>query len=300
MHFLEDLLDDYQARFGHRQHLPEYRQVEFYTRKKRLGFSPAVAEAGRPRLRGALATEMAFQLLEGLLTSHQPALEGLTSWQRYLALPRSTAIDKLVAEVYRILRVHHLALVMPEGRLEVDMDDGLIRIRCVHARCALFLTTTPVGLELLESFVCYYLDAARQPYGDAYLEAMLAQYFVDIVAEIKGFNDEDRILYQFNQRLPINRHFRFDSDNPAYRVEAGMLQLEIGKRYADPLRYPVDFYLVFDGRLHVIPVEALRQGCLPLAELARWQARTEDGLRLPERFRTRFGREENVVGLPMT
>jgi len=44
----------------------------------------------------------------------------------------------------------------------------------------------------------------------------------------------------------------------------------------------------------------LKQGKIPLDQLPRWQSRAEDGLKLPERFRSRFGRVENVIGLPMT
>lgn len=293
----EDLAKDFAACFGRRHHLPEYRQVEFCSKKKKLAFGGPDAEP-HAQLSGLLSTEMAFSLLEGLLTSAHPDIEDLPGWKKYQALPRRSGLDKVVAEIYRILRICHLAWVLPDGRIE--LDDGLVRIRCVHGRCVQFVTLSTMGLELLESFVLFYLDSFSQPYGQAYVEAMLIQYFTDIVAEIKGFNDEDRILYQFDQSMPINRHFRFDNDNPGFRVDGEQLCIEIGKRFADPARYPVDFYLVFDNLLHIIPVEALRDGRLALSQLPLWRARTADGLQLPERFRARFGREVNVVGLPMT
>lgn len=293
----DDLAKDFAACFGRRHHLPEYRQVEFCSKKKKLSFGSTEADS-HPQLPGLLATEMAFSLLEGLLTSAHPHIEDLPSWKKYQALPRHSTLEKIVAEVYRILRICHLAWALPDGHIE--LDDGLVRIRCVHGRCAQFITLSTMGLELLESFVLFYLDSFNQPHGQAYVEAMLVQYFTDIVTEIKGFNDEDRILYQFNQTLPMNRHFRFDNDNPAFRIDGELLCIEIGKRFADPARYPVDFYLVFDNVLHIIPVEALKEGRLALNRLPLWRARTADGVHLPERFRARFGREVNVVGLPMT
>jgi len=296
MNFLEEIVADYSARFGQRHHLPEYRQVELYSKKKKLTFATEPANEKWPG--SALSTEVAFMLLEAHLIAREPSLEDKPSWQKYLGLPRGTVTEKLVAEVYRLLRIHHIAGTHPEGHLE--RDDGLIHIRCTYQRCALALVVTPVGLELLESFVFYYLDSLSQPYSEAYVEAMLAQYLADIVGEVKRFSDEDRILYQFRQAMPMNRHFRFDNDHPRYQVAENELVIEIGGFHADPARYPIDFYLIFEDSLHIIPVEALRRERLPLDSVPRWRARNADGLHLPERFSLRFGRETVVVGLPMS
>ena len=40
---------------------------------------------------------------------------------------------------------------------------------------------------------------------------------------------------------------------------------------ATPQRFPIDFYVIHDGVLHIIPVEALTDGRLPLAQLADWR-----------------------------
>lgn len=297
MLFIDDIASDYAAHFGQRHHLPEYRQLELYSKKKKLSFAEAKT-VNPDQYRGGFSTSMAYAVLESLLVSQQAEIAELPSWKKYLALPKATGTEKVVAEVFRILRIYHLAWMLPAGRIE--MDDGIVRMSSVFERCALSLNISPVGIELLESFVCYYLDSFHQPYSAAYVEAMLAQYFSDIVAEIKGFADEDRVLYQFRQTMPMNRHFRFDNDSPRYQVEDDMLMIDTGKMHANTDRYPLDFYLVFRDVLHIIPVEALKQGKIPLDQLSRWQSRAEEGLKLPERFRSRFGRVENVVGLPMT
>lgn len=297
MLFIDDIASDYAAHFGQRHHLPEYRQLELYSKKKKLSFADAKT-ADPNQYRGGISTSMAYAVLDSLLVSQQAEIAELPSWKKYLALPKKSATEKVVAEVFRILRIFQLAWVLPAGKLE--MDDGIVRMSCVFERCALSLNISPVGIELLESFVFYYLDSFHQPYSAAYVEAMLVQYFSDIVAEVKGFADLDRVLFQFRQTMPMNRHFRFDSDSPRYQVEGDMLEIDTGKMHANMDRYPLDFYLVFRDVLHIIPVEALKQGKIPLDELPRWQSRAEDGLKLPERFRSRFGRVENVVGLPMT
>ncbi|NTV12061.1 MAG: hypothetical protein HGA47_15015 [Zoogloea sp.] len=293
---LNELLEDYSAHFGARWSLPEYRQIELYTKKKRLAFG-AGGEA-QPALRGALSSGVAFMLLEAHFESNDPQQHGRPSWERYLALPKKSTCDKLVAELYRILRVLRIALV--ERNAQIAIEDGLIRTSCTFKRCAQSLTLTEAGLALLESAVFHYLDSPRQPYSEAYLEAMLLQYYADIVAEIKRFADEDRVLYQYRQPFAFNRHFRFDCDNPRFHLGDDELVIEIGAMYRDAARYPIDFYIVLDDALHIIPVEVLVDGCLPLAELPKWAARVEGGIELPPHFRMRFGRETMVVGLPMT
>jgi hypothetical protein len=300
MKLLHEMVVSSRRALGHRWHLPEYRQIELYTKRKKLSFAelPSVP-ADHDELPDTLGVRLASMLLEATLDATDTELfEGKTSWQKYLALPRRNQTDKLVAEVFRILRIFHIAATHATGRLE--SRDGLVRAACNFNRCALALNITPVGLTLLESFVFCYLDAFHQPYGGAYIEALLTQYFLDIVGEIRKFADEDRVLYQFRPKFPyFNRHARLDCDNPRFQVDDADYRFEIGESYADPVRYAIDFFLPLDDALYIVPVEALRDGRLPIAELPQWRSRT-GAEPLPAHFRTRFGRELMVVGLPMT
>ncbi len=225
-------------------------------------------------------------------------MEELSSWQKYLALPRATTTEKMVAEIYRILRVFRISAIHRDGH--IDVSEGLIRMSCTFKRCALSLNITPVGLGLIESFVYAYLDSFRQPYGESYVELQLLQYFLDIVAEVRKFADQDRVLYQFRPRGFFNRHFRLDCDNPRYEFNDGRYRFDIGPLYADPVRYPIDFFVVIKDVLHIVPVEALKDGYLPETDLAGWQVREPYRTELPPEFRQRFGRETMVIGLPMT
>lgn len=296
MKLLGDMVSDFEARFGHRWTVPEYRQIELYSKKKKLAFSDAATACNDTHIPGMLGTSLAFMLLESFLESRDASLlEGKVSWQKYLSLPRKTPVEKLVAEVYRILRIFRFSTLHTSGLLE--MRDGLVRASCTFERYALSLNITPIGLALLESFVFYYLDSFRQPYSEAYVEAMLTQYFTDIVAEIRKFADEDRVLYQFRQAQAFNRHFRFDCDNPKYTMRDGYIFLDIGDTYRDPMRYPIDFFLIANDALHIVPVEALTNNSLPVTELGKWKS---PHMELPAHFRARFGRETMVSGLPMT
>jgi hypothetical protein len=296
---LRETLTAYRARFGEGCAPPEYRRIAFAPKTKDPSFPEPLTDPiptqGPPN---ALSGLVAFSLLDAELESRHPALEGLPLWRKYLALPRQTTTDKLVAEVYRILRIYRTGLLHADGRFEIH--NGSLKIDVIHEACALSLWISPAGMKLLEAFVHYYLDAIAQPYSDAYVEAMLTQLFLDIVNEIKKFADLDRVLYQFRRKLEFNRHFRFDCDNPKVEMDDQHLVLEIGERHQDKSRFPIDFLVVIDNVLHIIPVEALTKGRLPRAELDLWTARTPDGVSLPAEFKTRFAREQTIAGLPMT
>jgi hypothetical protein len=293
---LHDLAASLAAGPRNRLALPEYRQIELYSKRKSLHFAaPEPADGLYQRVGGVCG---AFMVLDAYLESQRFPGEAGPSWQRYLSLPRSTMTEKLVAELYRILRIARAVAFHPHGHIETE--DGIVKINGAINRMTLTLEITPAGLVLLESAVAYYLESLRQPYPGAYVEAMLSEYFFDIVAEIKRFADEDRVLYQFQRKYHFNRHFRFDCDNPKTRTAGDALEIEIGASYQNRALYPIDFFITAGNVLHIVPAEALTGDKLPLAELDRWRARTPDGVTLPASFRWRFGRETIVIGQPMT
>lgn len=297
MDLLKDLVAGLDALVGSRLRRTEYRQIELYTKKKNLAF----AEEPPPRSPAQIATAgacWAALLLDAALDAHHPDAEGKTGWRKYQTLPRKTPTQKVVAELFRMLRIVRAVAVHPHGHIE--FDDGIVKLNGAIHQVALSLEITPAGLALLESAVAAFLASDGQPYSAAYGDALMLQYLADIVAEVKRFADEDRILYQYKPPFFFNRHFRFDCDNPKTSVSDGRIGFEVGPLHRDTMRTPIDFYVIHDGALHIVPVEALSDFTLPLDELARWRVRTPDGFTLPAAFRQRFGREVNLPGIPMT
>ena len=277
--------------------LPDYRQVELYTKRKALNFldPPAPEEAPLDRIASVARAALVFEAtLAGLYPTEQP----LTAWARCKELPRTTQCEKILAELHRILRIVRKIAFHPHGH--VDMREGVICLNGAIDMVALSLEITLSGLDILETMVAYWCDARESVYPEAYVTRMLAEYFSDLVIEIKRFSDEDRILYQFRRNGPFSRNFRFDCDNPKIVFESERLTFEIGERYQDAARYPIDFFVVVDDVLHIVPVEALRDRTIAKSELPHWRARTPDAVSLPASFRTRFAREKIVVGQPMT
>ncbi|WP_454918076.1 hypothetical protein [Xanthobacter sediminis] len=297
MSFMERLAADAAFGWPRRLALPEHRQIELYTKRKALSFLDDERPSEVPLSAVAAVCRSAF-LMDAVLLGRHPGAPGRTSWQRYLDLPKASRTDKIVAELYRIGRIARTVAFHHHGH--VEMRDAIVRFNGAIDRVALSLEITAAGLDLIEAMTAYWLAAAQSPYPEAYVEAMLAEYFFDVVAEIKRFADEDRILYQFRRPSPFNRHFRFDCDNPKSDVADGMLVFEIPPAHRDAARYPIDFFLMHSQVLHIVPVEATREGRIALDALPKWRARVPDDLSLPASFRPRFAREVMVVGQPMT
>lgn len=297
MSFMERLAADAAFGWPRRLALPEHRQIELYTKRKALNFLDDERPSEVPLAAVAAVCRASF-LMEAVLCGRHPGAPGRTSWQRYLDLPKASRADKIVAELLRIGRVARTVAFHPHGH--VEMREAIVRFNGAIDRVALSLEITAAGLDLIEAMTAYWLASAGSPYPEAYVEAMLAEYFFDVVAEIKRFADEDRILYQFRRPSPFNRHFRFDCDNPKSAIADGVLAFEIPPAHGDPARYPIDFFLVHEQALHIVPVEATREGRIALDALPRWRARVPDDLSLPASFRPRFAREVMVVGQPMT
>jgi hypothetical protein len=277
--------------------LPEHRQIELYTKRKTLGFSDPDGAEAIPVEAIARLCRCAFAM-EAIVSARQPTDKPFGSWARCLELPRKTQTDKIIAEFYRMLRIVTRVAFHDHGH--IDLREEIVCLNGAIDNVALSLEITAAGLNLIESAIAYWLQAKDGPYPAAYIEAMLAEYFGDIVGEIKRFADEDRILYQFRKRYAFNRHFRLECDNPRTEIASDRLMFEIGDRIREPARYPIDFFVVHDDLLHIVPVETLKDGGMPLDVLPAWRARTPDGLSLPYEFRSRFARERIVVGQPMT
>jgi len=275
--------------------LPEHRQIELYTKRKSLDFDdPAPDETPYAQLAGLVR---AFHTLETLLAARLFDGEPQTSWSFYTALPRDALGDKLASQLYRILRVAKLVLFHPGSK--VVCEDGLVKITGVVGPTVMALELTPHGLALLESAVAFYALNQHSPYPAAYVEALLAEYFDEIVGEIKRYSDEGRSLYQFRRTRTYCRHFRLDCDNPKWSVEGDQVLIEIGPRYRDAARCPIDFFLVVDDALHIVPVEALDGGAIARAELPKWRARLGGAQALPAEFRARFSHPQPPINQPM-
>lgn len=285
------------------RHMPEYREFDIYDRSMHLTFGnpPTSAEqlvADSVALRVA-ALRTTQHVFDDYLAGQDPMVgETVTSWQRYQQLPRRTPVEKMVGQIFRILRIVRIATTHAQGH--VTVEDGLVHMSCAFNHCALLLSVTETGMELINAFVAYYFESSALPYSDTYTEWMLDQFFVDIIGEVKRFADEDRVLYQFHHRGFFNRHFRYDCDSPTFQLEGDYCDFRLNKAQSDTNIFPFDFYFIANSHLHIIPVEALSNNRLHVTKLPLWKARSPEGTDLPASFRGRFVRDRMIQGQPMT
>ena len=258
---LVSLFDDFRKAQGGELHLPEYRGLEMYSAKKRSADNHAKPDHQTQSDKQAMLLSMhgmwtALHLLEAWFSQQEPqTLEGITSWQRYQQLPKKQIADKIIAETYRLLRIVRVAWLHPEGKIERRYN--FTELCCNSNQYPLILKITDTGLSLLQSLVFYFLNRRQTQYGEAYHDAMLQSYFTDLVGELRGFEDEDRVLCQFRSGLNINRHWRLDCENPRYQVTDGFCVIQLNPRYDDGHCHPIDFHLRLNDRFYVVPMEAL-------------------------------------------
>jgi len=294
-----DSLTEYLALTARGGGLTEHREIKLYSNGAGVQFLRD--DRGIPcdhPIPGALTPGVAFMLLDCYYESRDPGLEGKTVRERYLALPRGTRAEKLAAQVYRVLKLYHMALIHPAGVIEDSR--GVIRAGCTERGTAFCLIVTKSGLALLEAFVTSFLNSFRRPHGEAYVEALLSQYYADITNEIKKFHDEDADVLRFRKKYEFNRYFRLDCGNPKYVIKDGQIVFEIADPFYNPQSYPIDFFVMVNEELHVIPVEALTDKKLSLSELPDWKARVIDGKSASSQLHLEFGYETVSNGGPMS
>ena len=164
--------------------LPEHRQIELYSKRKALSFAATDVADGIP------VTEIAgvcraFVALDAALAGPGTAGGG-TSWERCRNLPRFSATQRLLGELYRVARL--VWVVASDARGRISYCDGLIDFDAIVAPSVLAAKITPAGLRLLESAIVYYLTSRLEPYPGAYVEAMLTEYYLDLLGEVRSYS----------------------------------------------------------------------------------------------------------------
>ncbi|MCW2273781.1 hypothetical protein GJ654_08685 [Rhodoblastus acidophilus] len=278
--------------------LPEHRQIELYTKPRILTFDepPLPEEAPLERIAALARAAVVFEAtLAGLYPTELP----LTSWARAKDLPKTTMVEKVALQLHRVTRILRLIAFHPHG--QVEMRNGVICMGGVIGKEVYYFDITAAGLDLIETMVAYWFSARDSVYPESYVGWVFSEMFFDLGGDIRRYSDEGRTLYQFQRKGPFNRHFRFDCDNPKTTFEGDFVQIDIPAPYRDSARYAIDFFAVLHDVLHIIPVEALKDGKIAVADLPKWEARAKkDPMSLPAAFRKKFGRLKPSINQPMT
>jgi hypothetical protein len=259
-------------------HLPEIRKLDLSPNLK-LGVQVLPLLSDKPNLEpfaGFFDPWRSFLLLDCFFESIYPYIEGKSSREKYLALPKRNRTERIVAEIYRILRIYSMACISKDGK--ITYENNRVCINLVTNPTVYSYRIFKPGLELLTSAVVYYLSSLDKLDPPAYVEAMLSSYYIDINDQIRDFHDEDCDVLVFRTKFTINRHFRFASGNAKFVFDGGFVSFEIDEFHKNAGVFPIDFYFDFDQELHIVPVEALDNGKLPVSELTNWKANKREKL----------------------
>ncbi|MGE4559948.1 MAG: hypothetical protein AB7E77_07095 [Desulfobulbus sp.] len=253
--------------------LPEYREIEMYTNASAIQLCEPehTGEDNGWNIPQAMDALEAFSFLDGYWESVNPQFAGLPLGQRLSRLDPTTHTQRLMGQVYRILRILRQGVSAPDARIRTGKR--IFRINYVAPPYAFALHISFAGLELLTATTVVYLNSFRQWLPAAYLEAMLAEYYEDAANEIKYLSDEIGSVQQFRKTMVFNRHHRLRCGSARYTLTADALEIDVGPRYANSFLYPIDFFLLVDGVFHIVPAEALEEGRLPRKQLVDWQVR---------------------------
>jgi hypothetical protein len=269
---ISSLFATYLENGSSRFHLPEVRKLDLSPNlKSGVQVLPLIAD--KPFIepfKGFWDPWRSFLLLDCFFDSLYPQIIGKSSREKYLFLPKSNRTERIVAEIYRILRVYNMACVDKVGKISYEQNRICINL-IINCKVYSYRIFKP-GLDLLTSAVIYYLSSFEKLDPLAYIEAVLSSYYIDINDQIRDFHDEDDDVLVFRPKFAINRHFRYASGNATLLYNEGFLEFKIDDFHKNSTVFPIDFYFTFDQKLYIIPVEALCDGKIHVSELPDWKA----------------------------
>jgi hypothetical protein len=217
-----------------------------------------------------------YMMLDGYISTVYQELGSCTSYEKYKALPKNNRMEKLFSEVYRILRVYHMAFIHENGIIERE-SSMLWHVDMVTNPTVYSFRITDIGLNLLTSFVSYYFYSVNSIEPIPYIEAILSSMYGDIIDQIVDFHDEDADLRLFHSPLYLNRHFRYANGNATFAQEDGVLYFEKDVIYNDCGRFPIDFYFYYGNDLYIVPNEVMDSNKISINDISKWKARVDKG-----------------------
>ena len=255
--------------------LPRERKIELYSNSSQVKLyndkSSQDSPWQRPEVAAALA---AFAALETHFELLNPKLAGLGARERFLELAPKCRVERLAAQVFRILKIVRLGATAPGNRLKCE--ERVFQINYIGEPFSFGLRITLAGLDLLSGFTAAYLSGPLRPHSEAYQELLLNQYYEDIIAEIRYLSDEDGNVLHFRKTHDFSREFRYLCGGAKYLLQPQRIEIEIGERFADKARYPIDFFLQVEGEFYIVPCEVLGEGArLERGELLKWRIRQD-------------------------
>jgi hypothetical protein len=215
-----------------------------------------------------LSTSIYFMVFDSYLESKNPNLEGESFRQKYLDLPKGNNMERIVASIYRILKVYRNATVHQMHSILHTASD--IRIDYLFSKTNFKLEISNQGIKTLQEFILCFFQYCESIYSDSYLELLFNGFYLDILKEIKDFNDEDgNILLSFPGL--INRYQRSDCKIKNYSIHNNELDFHFPDKFYDSTKYSIDIFFEYNNREYIVPNEVLNGKKLTIEKINLWE-----------------------------
>ena len=253
--------------------LPEHRPVEF-------GQTTTVSIVGSDRFcQTKLADNLIFHvmvffsLLDSLIDSKYPNLEGFSFVQKYRELPSNDDNELIIKEIFRILRIFRNAITHSKSAITVT-DNIFVNYPRGNTQFNLQLNKT--SLELIYSVILLVLD--DNGYAEQYLHGLMRTYYDDLKSGIIAISDDfgQNNLANVSDGFRLKRIVRYKLTNPEYNLDDSTDVISIISSYPIPPyaihHYSSDYLIELGGKKYLVPHEVLNtDGTIMLSEIMPWE-----------------------------
>lgn len=208
-----------------------------------------------------LGIENYFDILDSYIDYQNPSMAGWGFHKKYKALPEKTNLDKVIKSTYlveKIIRnaaVHHQKITKEKGLILLGYKD--------KQGNAFILQIMQSAYELLNKLICNYIYLLESGYSTAYCELVLApMYNLAIEGILKIEADDTVSVEKVSCKNGCSRILcrRYICRKIPFYVQGNSLQIDIDDSFVeDKESTPIDFELIYEGKLYVVPIEELNQ-----------------------------------------
>ncbi|BFI99936.1 MAG: hypothetical protein PME_23720 [Priestia megaterium] len=210
-----------------------------------------------------------FTLLDAVIDSKYPNLEGKSFRSKYRNLPCDNDEELIFKEIYRLMKIFRNASVHSISAINFTGESVVIDYEYNNSVFKLEITKSGIGL-----LFAYILDSfeSRNDLTDNHILAFRRSLYDHLISEIKEFSDDFKTNLQLipSNQLRLKRSVRYQVRNPTYIIKGKDL-IEITSPYlSDQPNRGVDYLVEFKGKKALIPDEILKNNQLSYRELNNW------------------------------
>ncbi|WP_140048544.1 hypothetical protein [Thioflexithrix psekupsensis] len=201
---------------------------------------------------------MSFDLLDSYIENEYPDdVNGKSFHVKYEKLPETTALEKMVKNIYRILTIYRNAFV--HHRSSIQDNGSRTSLEFTHLSKNYKLEISNSSLKEIDSFVMTYLLRIVD-YSDLYVECLLLGRHDFIVSGIASFQYGDigeLISVPSGDKIGFNTRYNHSIEEDGIDVSGDPVKFLI--EIQDKARFPTDIIVTLNNDKYAVPTEMLSE-----------------------------------------